>query len=87
MCCRSLAQDYKSEVEEIHRHNIWQANRKYVDEHNANADSFGYTLAMNAFGDLVSYCLCCRVLARLCLLLRAGWGEVPRGQRPLAVLR
>ena len=55
--CRSLSQVYESEVEELHRHTIWQANKKYVDEHNAHKDMFGYTLAMNEFGDLVSVIL------------------------------
>lgn len=40
-------------VEELERHLIWASNRKYIEEHNANAEAFGYTLAMNHFGDLV----------------------------------
>lgn len=44
---------YTHRVEEMERHLIWASNRKYIEEHNANADVFGYTLAMNHFGDLV----------------------------------
>ena len=39
---------------ELHRHTIWQSNKKFIDEHNEHADVFGYTVAMNEFGDLVS---------------------------------
>lgn len=45
---------YAHSVEELERHIIWASNRKYIEDHNANADMFGYTLAMNQFGDLVS---------------------------------
>lgn len=31
---------------------VWQANKKFIDEHNAKADQFGYTLEMNEYGDL-----------------------------------
>lgn len=44
---------YVHRVEELERHLIWASNRKYIEEHNANADLLGYTLAMNHFGDLV----------------------------------
>lgn len=43
---------YGSLEEELERHTIWQSNKKYIDEHNANADLHGFTLAMNEFGDL-----------------------------------
>ena len=46
---------YGHKVEELERHLIWASNRKYIEEHNANADLFGYTLAMNHFGDLVRW--------------------------------
>lgn len=46
--------NYRSVKEELYRHIIWQSNLKYVDEHNAHADKFGYTLKMNKFGDLES---------------------------------
>ena len=40
--------------EELERHIIWLSNKKYIEEHNANTDLFGYTLSLNRFGDLVS---------------------------------
>jgi len=45
---------YQSERDELERHLIWLSNKKYIDQHNANSDSFGFTLAMNHFADLVS---------------------------------
>nr|ADQ74586.1 silicatein alpha 3 [Lubomirskia baikalensis] len=45
---------YESQLQEMERHSIWVANKKYIEHHNANADLFGYTLAMNGFGDLMS---------------------------------
>ena len=44
---------YTSELEELERHTVWLANKKYIEEHNARADAFGYKLAMNHLGDLV----------------------------------
>lgn len=44
---------YVHRMEELERQLIWASNRKYIEEHNANSDTFGYTLAMNQFGDLV----------------------------------
>lgn len=44
---------YESEKTEEERKAIWLANKLYIDEHNANAFELGYTLSMNAFGDLV----------------------------------
>ena len=46
---------YDSENTEIERKAIWLANKNYIDEHNSKADDLGYTLAMNMFGDLVSF--------------------------------
>ena len=43
---------YASNDEEIFRHTIFEANKKYVDEHNANAARWGYTLATNKFADM-----------------------------------
>ena len=44
---------YPDETTELRRHAIWQANKKYVDEHNENlADRLGFTLGMNAFADM-----------------------------------
>lgn len=45
---------YSSELEELRRHIIWQANKKFVGEHNAHADEFGYTVGLYAFSDLES---------------------------------
>ena len=45
---------YHSEREELERHLVWLSNKKYIDQHNVNTDIFGFTLAMNHFGDLVS---------------------------------
>ena len=44
---------YGSEKEELGRHIVWLSNKKYIEQHNANADMFGFTLAMNHLGDLV----------------------------------
>ena len=45
---------YQSEREELERHLIWLSTKKYIDQHNANSDIFGFTLAINHFADLVS---------------------------------
>eukprot|EP00731_Ephydatia_muelleri_P007190 Em0003g1438a len=45
---------YESEKTEEERKAIWLANKLYIDEHNANAFELGYTLSMNAFGDLTA---------------------------------
>ena len=45
---------YQSDREELERHLVWLSNKEYIDQHNANADLFGFTLAMNHFGDMVS---------------------------------
>ena len=62
---------YGSQREELERHFVWLANREYINTHNANSDIFGFTLAMNHFGDMVSFfnvrvyavkdsdCICC----------------------------
>ena len=44
---------YSSELEELEKHSVWLSNKMYIEEHNSNADAFGYTLAMNHFGDMV----------------------------------
>ena len=46
------SKEYKEDLEELSRHIIWQANKKFIDSHNSVADKFGYTLGMNEFGDL-----------------------------------
>ena len=45
--------NYTSELEELERHLIWLSNKVYIEQHNANAHIFGFTLAMNRLGDLV----------------------------------
>lgn len=45
---------YGTQREELERHVVWQANKKFIDTHNAFNATFGYTLGMNKFGDLVS---------------------------------
>ena len=44
---------YGTELEELERHLVWLSNKKYIESHNNNAHVFGYTLAMNTFGDMV----------------------------------
>lgn len=45
---------YETEYEELSKHIVWLSNQKYIDEHNKYAETFGYTLEMNKFGDMVS---------------------------------
>ena len=55
---------YFSQLEELERFVVWQANRAYIAYHNTYADRFGYRLEMNQFGDMVGRCYCyckCRV--------------------------
>ena len=44
---------YESEGEEALRYSIWLDNVDYIEQHNADADQHGFSLKMNAFGDLV----------------------------------
>ena len=46
---------YQSQREELDRHLVWLSNREYIDSHNANSHIFGFTLAMNHLGDIVSH--------------------------------
>lgn len=46
---------YGSGQEDSERHSIWLDNTLYIEEHNVNAEKHGFTLKMNAFGDLVSH--------------------------------
>ena len=50
----SHAKKYTSDKEEVHRHSVWLANRKLIEDHNKRADEKGFTLKMNHFGDMVS---------------------------------
>ena len=47
--------NYTNDLEELERHLVWLSNKVYIDQHNANAHIFGFTLAMNHLGDLVSF--------------------------------
>ena len=74
--CLTHNKSYQSSGETLERYVIWRANIAYIQSHNAYAESFGFTLAMNSFGDLVSHTLgdsgsgCCKFAAlgiTLCL--------------------
>ena len=64
---------YNSKLEELDRHMVWLSNKKFIELHNANSHIFGYSLAMNHFGDLVNnkvyfikyLLLCCNSYVRL----------------------
>ena len=45
---------YLSSHEELERYVAWRSNTAYIQYHNSFADKFGYTLAMNNYGDMVS---------------------------------
>ncbi|CAI7998288.1 Cathepsin L [Geodia barretti] len=46
---------YQDPLTELRRHTIWQANKKYVDEHNEHlAPLVGFTVGMNEYADLDS---------------------------------
>lgn len=45
---------YDSELEDLDKHLVWLSNKKFIELHNANSHIFGFDLAMNHFGDLVS---------------------------------
>ena len=45
--------NYLSQLEDLDRHVVWLSNKKYIESHNANEEYFGFSLAMNSFGDLV----------------------------------
>lgn len=44
---------YMSSKEELERYIAWRSNMAYIDYHNTYADKFGFSLAMNNYGDLV----------------------------------
>ena len=44
---------YTSNNEELERYVTWRTNKAYVEYHNAFAEDFGYSLALNKFGDMV----------------------------------
>lgn len=45
---------YQTSAEALERYIIWRTNVAYIEYHNAYADRFGFTLAMNSFGDMVT---------------------------------
>ncbi len=45
---------YTDVVDELLRHLTWLSNLKFIEMHNANAHIFGFELAMNHLGDMVS---------------------------------
>ena len=51
---------YSTREEELHRKAVWEANNKFINEHNSHQNKHGYTLEMNEFGDLVrsEHCVC-----------------------------
>ncbi len=52
---QTFSRKYSDDLEELHRYNTWQANKKLVEEHNKNADKFGFDLGMNQFADLENH--------------------------------
>lgn len=44
---------YLSSQEELERYVVWRSNTAYIQSHNSYADKFGFTLAMNVYGDMV----------------------------------
>lgn len=62
---------YSTQDKEVLKHAVWSKNKKRIDDHNSHADEFGYTLAMNNFGDLVSHLyLSCLVTRTQTLILK-----------------
>jgi len=45
---------YVNSQEELERYVVWRSNTAYINSHNAYADRFGFSLAMNQYGDMVS---------------------------------
>lgn len=50
---KTHSKTYKDDIEEFHRNRIWLKNKAYVDNHNANAHKFKFTVKMNKYADLV----------------------------------
>ena len=44
---------YDTHLVELEKQITWLSNKKYIEQHNANSHIFGFTLAMNKFGDMV----------------------------------
>lgn len=48
------SRSYESVVHELERYVTWKSNRAFIGAHNELKDEFGYTLAMNQYGDMSS---------------------------------
>lgn len=44
---------YSSSVQDLERYVVWRSNKAYINYHNSFANTFGFLLAMNKFGDMV----------------------------------
>lgn len=67
---QDFGKSYFTGEEAMQRLAIWTSNKKYVELHNANADVYGFTLAMNEYADLVSGCGCVGATYDLCVVGR-----------------
>ena len=52
---QTYGKSYGSDEEEMRRVTIWQANKKFIETHNAKADEYGFELGMNALGDMENH--------------------------------
>ncbi len=50
---QTYGKSYETDEAEFQRRGIWEMHRKYVEEHNLNADVYGFTTGMNEYADLV----------------------------------
>ena len=46
---------YSTSVQDLERYVVWRSNRAYINYHNSFANTFGFYLAMNKFGDMVRF--------------------------------
>ena len=51
---RGHSKVYSSPEEELEKYVVWRSNTAYIEYHNNYADKFGFSLAMNKYGDMVS---------------------------------
>ena len=49
----NYSRSYESVVHELERYVTWKSNLAFIGAHNELKDEFGYTLAMNQYGDMV----------------------------------
>ena len=52
--CVTHNKTYQSSAEALERYVVWRSNSAYIQYHNNYAAEFGFSLAMNKFGDMVS---------------------------------